>query len=121
MGGGRSGARPSAGKPRGAGSRSPSLRRMGGEAAMLAALARDLGISPGDARALLCGRERGDGGSKTRGRLLAVLERRLRECEGRLAALLSRRRALSRAASMCREKGGGVRCRLLRLLMAIPP
>ncbi len=120
MDGSRSGARPSAGKPPGVGSRSPSLRRIGGEVAMLKALARDLGLSPGDARTLLSGRAPRNGGSKPRRRLLAVLERRLRECEGHLAALRSRRRTLSRAVSMCREERGGARCRLLRLLMAIP-
>ncbi len=87
---------------------------------MVKALARDLGLSPGDARSLLSNREPRNGESKTRRRLVGVLERRLRECEGRLAALKSKRRSLARAVSMCRKKGGRARCRLLRLLMAIP-
>ena len=82
--------------------------------------AKGMGLSLVDAGTLLSLRAANDRGAKARRGLLGILERRLRDCEGRLAAMRSRRGILLRAVKMCRDGGTGARCPLLRRLGSIP-
>mgnify|MGYP001611849173 CR=1 FL=1 len=82
--------------------------------------AKGMGLSLADAGILLSLRTSNNRGAKARRGLLGILARRLRDCEGRLSALRSRRRILLRAVEMCRDEGTGARCPLLRRLMSIP-
>ncbi len=80
---------------------------------------KQMGLSLADAKILLSLRAANNRGANARRGLLKILARRIRECDGQLTALRSRRRVLSMAVEVCRNGGTGARCPLLRRLMSI--